>query len=125
MRSGGLTQAVTFGQSRAGNLTVLGGDQAEVKALLKVSGIDSVQGHGFSVVRLPQSARAKEVLIGAMARLPHISNPMTAGEQPGDLRSSKGVPFGSRDAAVTSMNVRRLVGCAPVQVAAGWVLRKV
>src|SRR5277367_5813501 len=29
-----LSRPVEFGQSRAGNLTVLGGDQAEVKALL-------------------------------------------------------------------------------------------
>jgi hypothetical protein len=129
VRSGGLTQAVTFGQSRAGNLTVLGGDQAEVKALLKTRGIDSVQGHGFSVVRMAQSAQARKILADAVSRLPASggvkpqSDP--AGERPGDLRGSKGMLFASRDAALTSMNVRRLAGYAPVETRAGWVLRKV
>jgi len=60
--------------------------------------------------------------VGAVA--PPAPRPVSA-EQAGDLRSSKGTHFQSRDSAATSLGMRpELAGYQPVQVERGWVLRR-
>jgi hypothetical protein len=57
------------------------------------------------------------------AALP-AARPVSA-EQPGDLRSSKGTHFQTRENAATSLGMRPELGSyQPVQVERGWVLRR-